>query len=192
MSSCLSVGTCLIILAAIRRIIILQSGWNITPNSSSDGSGIGSGNYHNGKSIVFHLSIVNGNITATSLHSGSGIVTYGGVNNWSPLIQTLSIMGRRITANGISVRTVPLPSFPLQWFLQFLIAIPSSQEALIQTSDDGAAILASLQQGQGRTGIPTSWTMNHFLSSLHPGSVFTPGNGRDEQTRACTARPQLP
>jgi hypothetical protein len=76
---------------------------NITASSSSSyglGSGIGSGRAEVGHSTVWKLTILNGNITASSSNGGAGIGAGNGVIGGSSLVRNLSIHGGMITSKG--------------------------------------------------------------------------------------------
>jgi hypothetical protein len=70
---------------------------NITANSSFGGGGIGIGG---GTSTVVNLMILNGNITAIRLSYGVGIGSESVYLNGTSTVDTLSIQGGRIPANG--------------------------------------------------------------------------------------------
>jgi hypothetical protein len=73
---------------------------NITASRSSYGSGIGSGDGSYGNPTVLNLTIRKGNITASSPNRGAGIGGGRGRTGGKSPIETLFIMGGRITANG--------------------------------------------------------------------------------------------
>jgi hypothetical protein len=79
-------------------------GGDIQARGTSDGSGIGSGRGYSGTSTIGNLTIVSGNITASSSSSdgyGSGIGTGYGFSGTS-MIENLTIMNGNITASSSS------------------------------------------------------------------------------------------